>query len=252
MDEDKFNYHKVLFTLDTLKSPEDKISFLYSVKVEVNRVIQCFSQQKVQALVKYTKKNVFAIDGCIELTEFLKKIIGYYNSPEYGDRYISESILKRHLKEEVIKYKKFIKMIDCDIEYWIIQREKESNKLNNNGEIKMEDLKTDETTNEVLNEVENSTSIRELQEQQQKITWNGSKEDLIYFFDQLFGQQLLKIKSYDEIFSILSHYFVDEKGEAIIVEKSASAKMNLTGPKIPKGYQRYMNSIEKMKGNNFE
>ena len=72
---------------------------------------------------------------------------------------------------------------------------------------------------------------------------------MIYFFDQLFGQHLLKIKSYDEIFSIVSHYFVDENGEPIIVEKSASAKMNLNGPKIPEGYQSYMKSIEKLKSN---
>ena len=196
-------------------------------------------------------RSVFALDGCGELTEFINKIIGYYNSPEYGDRYISDSILQRHLKEEVIKYKKFIKNVDCDIEYWVFQRDQEKNNLNKNGEPKMEELKTNQAVSEQLDEVENSTSIRELKEQQKKITWRGSKEDLIYFFDQLFGQQLLTIKSYDEIFSILSHYFVDENGEAMIVEKSASAKMNLTGPKIPKGYQRYMNSIERMKGNNF-
>ena len=107
----------------------------------------------------------------------------------------------------------------------------------------------DEMLSEHLNETESSTSIRELLEskQQKKITWKGSKEDLIYFFDQLFSQQLLSIKSYDEIFSIASHYFIDENGESIIVEKSASAKMNLNGPKIPDGYQRYMKSIEKLK-----
>ena len=86
-----------------------------------------------------------------------------------------------------------------------------------------------------------------VKEKQKKIVWKGSKEDLIHFFDQLYGQQLLKIKSYDEIFSILSHYFVSESGEPMIVEKSASAKMNLMGPKIPDGYNRYMRSIEKLK-----
>ena len=41
--------------------------------------------------------------------------------------------------------------------------------------------------------------------------------------------------------------FVDENDVPIIVEKSASAKMNLNGPKIPEGYQRYMKSIEKLR-----
>jgi hypothetical protein len=252
MGENKFNYNRVLFTLSTISTPEDKISYLYKVKVDVNRVIQCFTRSKFQSLKKYAKKNIFAEDGCDELTEFLQKVISYYNSPLYGERYISDEILKRHLKEEVIKYQNFLKIIDSDIEYWISKRE-DKNYSENKNVGKMEKLKETETglIDDHLIQSENSTSIRELlQNKQKRITWRGSKEDLIYFFDQLFGQQLLKIKSYDEIFSLVSHYFVDEKGEAIIVEKSASAKMNLHGPKIPEGYQRYMKSIEKLKSNN--
>ncbi len=251
MGENNFNYHRVLFTLSTLSTPEDKISYLYKVKVDVNRIIQCFTRSKFQSLKKYAKKNIFAEDGCDELSEFLTKVIGYYNSPLYGDRYISDEILKRHLKEEVIKHENFLKIIDSDIEYWVSKREEKNNSENKNVG-KMENLKETETgmIDDQISQSENSTSIRELLKNKQKrITWRGSNEDLIYFFDQLFGQQLLKIKSYDEIFSLVSHYFVDENGEPIIVEKSASAKMNLHGPKIPEGYQRYMKSIEKLKSN---
>ena len=251
MGENKFNYNRVLFTLETLSTPEDKISYLYKVKVDVNRVIQCFSRNKFQSLKKYATKNIFAEDGCDELSEFLTKVISYYNSPLYGDRYISDEILKRHLKEEVLKYQNFLKIIDSDIEYWVSMREEKNNSENNNDG-KMENLKETETglIDDQLPQSENSTSIRELlKDKQKRITWRGSKEDLIYFFDQLFGQHLLKIKSYDEIFSLVSHYFVDENGEPMIVEKSASAKMNLHGPKIPEGYQRYMKSIEKLKSN---
>jgi hypothetical protein len=90
--------------------------------------------------------------------------------------------------------------------------------------------------------------MRELiKSKQNKIVWKGKREDLIHFFDQLFNQQLLNVKSYDEIFSIAAHYFVDEDNKPIIIEKSAAAKMNLNGPRIPEGYQRYMRSIEKLK-----
>jgi len=249
MEESQLNQHKVLFTLNTFKTPEDKISYLYKVKVDINRIIQCFSRKKFQALKKYAKNNIFAEDGCNELTDFLKKVISYYNSPANGDRYISDEILNRHIKEEVIKYKNFINVVDSEIEHWILQRDNENNS-ENKSEKKMENLSTKEheMLKDNIKETESSTSIRELIEtKQKKITWKGSKEDLIYFFDQLFGQQLLTIKSYDEIFSIVAHYFVDENGETIIVEKSASAKMNLNGPKIPEGYQRYMKSVEKLK-----
>ncbi|MBK8945653.1 MAG: hypothetical protein IPM32_10350 [Ignavibacteriae bacterium] len=256
----KFNYHKILFTLDTLSTTEEKISFLFGVKLEVNKVIQCFTQTKFQPLRNYIRENKFADDGCEELTEFLKKIVSFYNSPLYSNRFISEEILKRHLREEVINYKKFARLIDSEINYWIERREKLSKQNENQfdkREKNMEELKN--THNEIeeenqnqfedenLSQFENSTSIRELKEKQKKIVWKGSKEDLIYFFDQLYGLQLLKIKGYDEIFSIVSHYFISENGEPMFVEKSASAKMNLTGPKIPEGYQRYMRSIEKLK-----
>lgn len=247
---EKLNYHKVLFTLQTLTTPEEKISYLYTVKVDVNRIIKCFSGQKFQSLKKYAVKNIFAEDGCDELTDFLKEVISYYNSPQYGDRYISDAILKRHIKEEVIKYKNFLKIVDSELDFWISQRD---GKQNNNENKEDEDM-TDPVIKSKIDEeskseiTENSTSMRELIEKRQpKITWKGSKEDLIYFFDQLFNQQLLNIKSYDEIFSIVSHYFVDENEQPIIVEKSAAAKMNLNGSKIPEGYQRYMKSIEKLK-----
>ena len=250
MSEKKFNYHKVLFTLETFNTPEEKISYLYSIKVDVNRVIKCFSTQKLQALKKYVVKNIFAEDGCDELSAFLKEVMGYYNSPQYGDRNISDEILKRHMKEEVIKYKNFVKVVDSEIEYWVDQREKNNSKLENKCDEKMNEIKKldGETLKDQIKVPDSSTSMRELLEnEQKKIIWKGSKEDLIYFFDQLFSRQLLKTKSYDEIFSIVSHYFVDEKGEAILIEKSASAKMNLNGPKIPEGYQRYMRGIEKLK-----
>ena len=250
MSEKKFNYHKVLFTLETFSTPEEKISYLFSIKVDVNRVIKCFSTQKLQALKKYVVKNIFAEDGCDELSAFLKEVMGYYNSPQYGDRNISDDILKRHMNQEVIKYKNFLKVVDSEIEYWVIQRDKNNSKPENKSDENMNELKNIERdiVQEKFTPENSSTSMRELlDERQKKITWNGSKEDLIYFFDQLFSQQLLKTKSYDEIFSIVSHYFVDENGEAILIEKSASAKMNLNGPKIPEGYQRYMRGIEKLK-----
>ena len=142
------------------------------------------------------------------------------------------------MNEEVIKYKNFLKIIDSEIDYWILQRDK----INSNLE-----KKSDDNMNE-LNNTDSSTSMRELlEDKKKKITWKGSKEDLIHFFDQLFSQQLINVKSYDEIFSIVSHYFVDEDGNSLIIEKSASAKMNLNGPKIPEGYQRYQRGIEKLK-----
>ena len=59
----KFNYHKILFTLDTFANSEEKISHLYSVKLEVSKIIQCFSESKFQPLRNYARENKFADDG---------------------------------------------------------------------------------------------------------------------------------------------------------------------------------------------
>ena len=42
MGAEKFNYHKVLFTVGILKNPEERITYLYKVKMDINRIIQCF------------------------------------------------------------------------------------------------------------------------------------------------------------------------------------------------------------------
>jgi len=101
---------------------------------------------------------------------------------------------------------------------------------------------------ESLTNNESTTSIRKLKnEKDNKITWKGSERDLIKFLDQLYNQHLLTIKSYDEIFTILSHYFVSEDGKPVRIEKSAAAKLNLHGAKLPKGYSRYMSVIDRLK-----
>ena len=149
-----------------------------------------------------------------------------------------------------MKYKNFLKIVDSELDFWVSQRDGKNSENENKEEAKMNDsaLNGSQVEDGQKNLNENSTSMRELIESdKKKISWKGNKEDLIYFFDQLFNQQLLNIKSYDEIFSIAAHYFVDENNEPIIIEKSAAAKMNLNGPKIPQGYQRYMRSIEKLK-----
>lgn len=256
MDDSKFNFHKILFTIDSYDLPQEKLSYLYNLKIEINRIIKCFTKRKIQALKNYAKSNIFAEDGCDELTKFLSEKVKYYGSSKFGERIIDDNLLKTHLNEEVLKYKRLSQLIDSEIEYWIKEKDnfkkKENYKLLRNSENDMESLnKALESKSAEDNIVQNvSTSIRELKDtQQKKIVWKGSKEDLIYFFDHLFNQNLLAIKSYDEVFSILSHYFVDENNEPMRVEKSAAAKLNLTGPKLPKGYQRYINTIERLKDN---
>ncbi len=263
-----FNLSKIRFTLDLFKTPEEKISYLYHVKIEINRVIQCFSGRKYLPLRKYSLDNIFIEDNCPELKEFLKKILNYYNSNGGESRFPGESLLLRHVKKEVIEYKKLSRIIDAEIKYLTEKRDvKSAEKIEHEIYKNLETEKAKNSTNKkIKNKMENvdlnknvdqekerqivsssHTSIRKLKEENKKIVWQGTQSDLIYFFDQLYDMDFMSIKGYDEIFSIISNFFVDKEGEPFRTDKVAEIKLKQRKNSMPKGYVRYMNAIEKLK-----
>ncbi len=260
----ELNYHKIKFTLDLLSSPEEKISYLYQIKIEINRVIQCFNKKKLLPLRKYALDNVFLEDGCPELNKFIKEILAYYDSRPNEQRYPNEDILLRHVKKEIKKYERLGEIIDAEIEFFAKRRDQKINISVNQPNIKVENKQgkvSNKTEMKIMEELENKreikaerqtaakphTTIRELKEQQKKIVWQGTQSDLIYFFDQLYDMDFMSIKSYDEIFAIISKFFVDKDGEPFRTDKAAEIKLQQRKNSLPKGYARYMKVIDKLK-----
>ncbi len=258
-----FNLYKIRFSVDLLKTPEEKISYLYNVKIEINRVIQCFSRRKFLALRKYAADNLFIEDNCPELKEFLKKKLSYFNASVNETRFPGEEILRREIRKEVVEYRKLIRIIDAEINLYKEKREKTTmkkpenttnvndsvnkNKINSkNTELKMDEIKPKSEIRKESTE-ENVTSIRELKEKQKKIVWKGSQSELIYFFDQLYDMEFMNIKSYDEIFALITNFFVDKDGEPFRTDRVAEMKIRQRRNSLPKGYLRYMKAIEKLK-----
>ncbi|GEM_PF-5805143 len=261
----ELNYHKIKFALELISSPEEKLSYLYQIKIEINRVIQCFTKKKFLPLRKYAMDNIFLEDGCPELNKFMKQLLAFYDSRPNEQRYPNEDILLRHIKKEIKKYERLGKLIDAEIDYFTKRRDQKINISQNESNIKQgnknisEKLKLSET--ETMEELEkknkvdqarkevakNTTSIRELKEQQKKIVWQGSQTELIYFFDQLYDMDFMSIKSYDEIFAIISKFFVDKDGQPFRTDKVAEMKLQQRKSSMPKGYARYMKVIDKLK-----
>ena len=261
----ELNYHKIKFSLDLLPSPEEKISYLYQIKIEINRVIQCFTKKKLLPLRKYALDNVFLEDGCPELNKFMKELLAFYDSRPNEQRYPNEDILLRHVKKEIKKYERLGEIIDAEIQFFAKRRDQKINISINQSNIKAEKNKSmkvsHKTETKMMEELENKreikterqtvakphTTIRELKEQQKKIVWQGSQTDLIYFFDQLYDMDFMSIKSYDEIFAIISKFFVDKDGQPFRTDKAAELKLQQRKNSLPKGYARYMKVIDKLK-----
>ncbi len=261
----ELNYHKIKFTLELINSAEEKISYLYKIKIEINRVIHCFKKKKFLPLRKYALDNIFLEDGCPELNKFMKKLLSSYDSNPNEQRFPNEDILLRHIKKEIKKYERLGEIIDAEIEFFTKRRDQRINISANKPNIKteskivthnlkptetkiMEELENKKNVNAERKKVEqNTTSIRELKEKQKKIVWQGSQTDLIYFFDQLYDMDFMSIRSYDEIFAIISKFFVDKDGEPFRTDKVAEMKLQQRRNNMPKGYARYMKVIDKLK-----
>ena len=129
MKLDDFNINKIKFTMKIYKTNEEKLSYLYSVKKEINRVIYCFERQKSLPLHMYAQTTSLVTDGCPELSEFLQKQIDNYDFDPFKmrdkTRMPPSDRLESAIKKEVLDYLELSKQIDAEIEFLDKVKQKE-------------------------------------------------------------------------------------------------------------------------------
>ncbi|MBU0475711.1 MAG: hypothetical protein KKF62_16315 [Bacteroidetes bacterium] len=111
-----FNYHQILFALDTFNHDNEKIGYLEKISDELTRIVDCFESPKSLPLNMYASKNLSITDNNPELQGFIKKQFDLVTSNPYDKRYPSESELKSLLKSETLKYKKLLMIVNKDLE----------------------------------------------------------------------------------------------------------------------------------------
>ncbi|PIQ08851.1 MAG: hypothetical protein COW71_09615 [Ignavibacteriales bacterium CG18_big_fil_WC_8_21_14_2_50_31_20] len=110
-----FNYHQILFTLDTFKHSSEKLTYLTEISSELNRIIDCFEAPKNFPLKMYASKDVNIEGNCKELQDFISKQYNFTNLNNHRRIYPGESQLKGLLRKELINYKKLSSLVDMEI-----------------------------------------------------------------------------------------------------------------------------------------
>ena len=110
-----FNYHQILFTLDTFKLSSEKLTYLNEISAELNRIIDCFESPKNYPLKMYASKDLNIDENCKELQDFISKQYNFTNLNNHRRIYPGESALKGLLRKELINYKKLSSLVDMEI-----------------------------------------------------------------------------------------------------------------------------------------
>ncbi len=125
------NVYYIRMNLESLKTDEEKLSFLLKTKVEIRRIISCFQKPKVMEIRHYVRDDIVLEDNCKELKNFLRRIIMRYTLDPRDSRFPGDDILKSEMKKEVKKYEHLDNLIDAEINFIRLERKRE----NSNGEV---------------------------------------------------------------------------------------------------------------------
>ena len=110
-----FNYHQILFALDTFNLEEDKIGYLEKIVTELSRIVECFEAPKALPLKMYASKNISIESSCNELRDFINKQFEIITTNPYDKRYPGEGQLRGLVRAELMNYKKIQSIVTGEI-----------------------------------------------------------------------------------------------------------------------------------------
>lgn len=118
MQAGNFNYHQILFTLDTIKKDEEKLTYLNEIGSQIDKIITSFEAPKLFPLNVYALKDLDIEENCRELHDFISKQFSYSSNSERNShrrKYPGESELKGLLRKEILNYKKLSMIVNEEI-----------------------------------------------------------------------------------------------------------------------------------------
>ncbi|MCK5456038.1 MAG: hypothetical protein KAI45_02860, partial [Melioribacteraceae bacterium] len=107
-----FNFHQILFALDTFKETEEKTGYLEKIKQELTRIIECFEGAKTLPLQMYASQTYNVDEGCDELINFVKLQFEGISSNPYDKSSPGESELRGLVRTELVNYQKMFTVVE--------------------------------------------------------------------------------------------------------------------------------------------
>jgi hypothetical protein len=164
-----FNYHQILFALETFINDAEKLGYLEKIASELNRIITCFESPQALPLKMYASNNINLVSGCNELKELIKQQFDLVTTNPYDKRYPGEGQLRGIVRLELTNYKKLLTAVEDEINNIGLETKKIYIKQNNK-----------EVCNYVVPEKLTPNYISGiLKTENVKIIWNNSLGELI-------------------------------------------------------------------------
>ena len=203
-----YNFHQILFALDTFKEIDEKIGYLEKIEHELNRIIACFEAPKTLPLKMYASKNINLEGACNELKDFVTHQFDIISSNPYDKRYPGEGELRGLVRTELINYQKMYTIIVDEIASF--QKEAPKSK-------KPATKKTKFITLEKFSPHFISKLLNELTGQ--KIVWNSSIGELIDLVKIMIILELINGLEEDNLPKYIAKNFVNESKEKYTISQ---------------------------------
>ena len=69
-----YNFHQMLFALDTFQGIDEKVEYLENIKSDLNRIATCFEATLTLPLQTFSSQVNYVEEGCDELNDFIKQL----------------------------------------------------------------------------------------------------------------------------------------------------------------------------------
>lgn len=117
MDFSQLNYNEFYFNLQNIISDEEKLVYLYKLKIELRRMINSF-EEAIQLPLRMFLEEYFALkDEYRAIHIYLKRIIERQSLNPRDKRYPSEDYLRQEIKKELVELNKLENLVDSEIEF---------------------------------------------------------------------------------------------------------------------------------------
>ncbi|MCF6269257.1 MAG: hypothetical protein L3J41_06085 [Melioribacteraceae bacterium] len=197
-----YNFHQILFALDTFKEVDEKIEYLIKIKRELVRIVACFEEPKTLPLKMYASKNINIEGSCEELKDFIKHQFKTISSNPYDTRYPGEGELRGLVRAELVNYQKVLTIIKDEIDLL----EKKNPKSEKLIVVKNKFITLEKFSPHFISKL-----LKELTGQ--KIIWNSSIGELIDLVKIMIILELVNDLEEDNLPKFVTKHFVNRSKE---------------------------------------
>jgi hypothetical protein len=200
-----FNYHQILFAIDSFYDTEDKIGYLEKIHSELERIVNCFEMPKSLPLKMYASKSINITGACKELRDFIKTQFEMATSNPYDTRYPSEGQLRGLLRVELVNYKKLLSIVEEELHTINLSHNKKVNKNSVETETNNSFIVPQKTTPSYIVDI--------LKTKSGKIVWKNSVGELVELMKIILILDLIDDLDEEDIIQFICENFVNSQNQ---------------------------------------